>query len=88
MQLDWEPDPQQGPGAVYAVASREVRVEENGPQDMGSIEVLSPGFTIFFVVSHVYMLIFMLSPGHSYCFFFSFGGQFLEAKWCLSIALI
>ena len=71
MQLDWEPDPQQGPGAVYAVASREVRVEENGPQ-----QVLGPFMneTIFFVVSHVYMLIFMLSPGHSYCFFFFFWG--------------
>ena len=78
MQLEWEPDPQQrGSVEVYEMAYREVRVEENGPQDMGSIEVLGPfrNETISVLVNHAYMLIFMLSLGHT--IFFSLGrGQF------------
>ena len=68
MQLDWEPDPQQQvPREAYEVAYREVRVEENGPQGMGSIEVLGPFMneTILVAVSRAYMLIFMLSLGHT-----------------------
>ena len=29
VQLNWEADPQQGPGAVYEVASRDIQIVEN-----------------------------------------------------------
>ncbi len=43
VQLNWEPDlqQQQGAGAAYEVASREVQVDENGLQG-GSITAVGP----------------------------------------------
>jgi hypothetical protein len=59
VQLNWEPDPQQQQvaGAAYEVASREVQVDENGPQGGPfEIETMNP-----IMVSHACMNILCFS---------------------------